>query len=800
VFEKFSTMKKFFHLFFVICIYAGVSAQETSPLPEQLGLYAVNTLQEKVFLHLDKSSYIAGEILWFKAYNVDASLNKLFNLNKVAYLEVINNKNIPVLQTKIELKEGLGNGSVNLPASMPSGLYTVRSYTNWMKNFPADYFFEKPIVVINALKIPDSSLNSPSNREATLRFFPEGGQLVAGIKSKVAFRMAGMDDRGLDCSGFILSESNDTIVSFQSLKFGIGSFEFTPSPGSAYKAIARSNDGSNVITQDLPAVQEKGYVLNIKHPGPEQILVNVQARGTVEQQGSLSMLVHARQMPKMFSTTEMKNGTAGFNINTSQLPDGISHITIFRNGIPVCERLYCKKPSNQMRVVITTDAKEYGERNRVALNVIVESENKPQVINSSVSVFRADSLQDAGIDDFQTYLLLTGDLRGRIDSANYYFSSAGDAVIEALDNLMLTHGWSRFKWEEVSSNQGTALRYVHEQAGHIISGKITDAGSGVPQNDMLVYLSTPSRNVRLTGSVSNSKGEFRFVTREFYGHNEIIVQAPSKNAASYRIDVNTPFSEKQVTGKLPFFHLSPSIEQSLQSASIGMQVQHLFYEKENRKFLLPGMDTAAFYGTPDNTYLLDDYTRFTTIEEILREYVPQVNVRKQNGKFRLQMYDTENKTLNFDPLILLDGVPMFDVDRFMTMDPLKLSKLDVIPNPYFLGAIRADGIASFISYNGDMAEFEPDPGALVIDYEGLQLHREFYSPDYSTPELLNSRLPDFRNVLFWQPDLNTDEKGKGFATFYTSNQPGKYRVVIHGITKDGKAVTGVSSFIVKPGR
>lgn len=453
-----------------------------------------------------------------------------------------------------------------------------------------------------------------------------------------------------------------------------------------------------------------------------------------------------------------------------------------------------------MRIDITTDEKEYDERSKVMMDVIALNGESPEVTNLSLSVFRTDSLQDAGIDNFRTYLLLSGDLRGNIDSANYYFSNEGEVAKKALDNVMLTHGWSRFTWLEVLSNQTPVFSFEHEQTGHIITGKITNAATGQPQQDVVTYLSTPSRSVRLNGATSNSKGEFNFITKDFFGYNEIIVQAPAKSGLPFRIDVNTPFSEKAVTRKLPFFKLSPAIESSLQAGSIGMQVQQLYHDNVNRRFLMPETDTSSFYGTADRSYLLDDYTRFTTIEEILREYVPQVNVRKQNGKFRLQMYDGENKTITYDPLLLLDGVPMFDVDRFMTMDPLKLSKLDVIPNTYFLGSIRADGVASFISYNGDMAEFEPDAGALVVDYEGLQLHREFYSPDFSLPELLNSRIPDFRNVLYWQPDLTTDKNGKGAVTFYTSNQPGQYRVVIHGITRNGKAVTGVSSIQVKSKR
>ncbi len=790
-------MSRFLFLFIVICFCANITAQDALRINEKLSAYTVNALQEKAFLHLDKTSYISGEILWFKFYNVDASLHKPFDLNKVAYVEVINNKNLPVLQSKISLHNGLGNGSFMLPTSLPTGSYTIRGYTNWMKNFPSDYFFEKAIVIVNALKLPDSSINKVSD-QPTVRYFPEGGQIVAGIRSKVAFRMAGIDDSGIDCSGVILNNNNDTIVSFQSLKFGIGSFYFTPADGIVYKSIVKSRIGEHVVTQDLPVVQEKGFVLSVEQAVPERLTVKVQAKG--EQEGSVSLLVHTRQITKIFSTVALHNGTADFTVNTNLLPEGISHFTVFRYGVPVCERLYFKRPTELVRARVSTNAKEYKERNKVELTVVTEDKNVPRSANMSVAVFRTDSLQESGIDDFQTYLLLTGDLRGRIDSAQYYFSDEGEVSKEALDNVMLSHGWSRFRWDEVLRDQAGALPYVHEQVGHIITGKITNAGTGEPLSERIVYFGTPSRYVKLNGATSNNRGEFSLIPRDFFGYNEIIVQAISEAGTAYRLDIHSPFSEKPVSRKYPFSPLPPSIEASLQSGSIGMQVQQLFYDKENKKFLLPETDTSSFYGTPDNSFLLDDYTRFTTIEEVLREYVPQVNVRKQNGKFRLQMYDANTKVLIYDPLILLDGVPMFDVDRFMTMDPLKIWKLDVIPNTYFLGAIRAEGIASFISYNGDMAEFEPDPGALVVDYEGLQLNREFYSPDYATPEMLYSRLPDFRNVLYWQPDLNADEKGKAVATFYTSNQPGKYRIVIHGITKDGKPFTGVNSFQVNPSR
>lgn len=65
--------------------------------------------------------------------------------------------------------------------------------------------------------------------------------------------------------------------------------------------------------------------------------------------------------------------------------------------------------------------------------------------------------------------------------------------------------------------------------------------------------------------------------------------------------------------------------------------------------------------------------------------------------------------------------------------------------------------------------------------------REFYSPVYTTQEQITSRLPDFRNLLFWSADILKDEEGKNQINFFTSDQAGKYAVVLQGISGNGKA-------------
>lgn len=189
---------------------------------------------------------------------------------------------------------------------------------------------------------------------------------------------------------------------------------------------------------------------------------------------------------------------------------------------------------------------------------------------------------------------------------------------------------------------------------------------------------------------------------------------------------------------------------------------------------------------------MDDYVRFTTTEEILREYVPDVAVRKSNGQFQLYIFNWETERhYKTNPLVLLDGVPV-SIQKIMTYDPLKLRQLQVVTDRYVSGDFTYDGIISFTTYHGDLNDLQLDAKAVKLDYDGLQLQREFYSPVYETPEQVASRLPDFRNLLYWSPDIQTDTAGKAMVHFFTSDLKGKYVAVLQGI--DGNGHAGAYSF------
>ncbi|HEY2580327.1 MAG TPA: hypothetical protein VGI43_00885, partial [Mucilaginibacter sp.] len=189
-----------------------------------------------------------------------------------------------------------------------------------------------------------------------------------------------------------------------------------------------------------------------------------------------------------------------------------------------------------------------------------------------------------------------------------------------------------------------------------------------------------------------------------------------------------------------------------------------------------------------------DYTRFVTMEEVLREYIREVNVFREQKRFHLKVVG-EQEFLKGDPLVLIDGIPQFNMDKVMAVDPLSIKRLDVVPQTYYYGPSIQQGIFSFTSYKGDVGGVDIDPHAIVIDYEGMQMQRVFYSPVYQTDSQINSPVPDFRNLLFWSPSISANSNVP--LSFYTSDQEGKYIGVIQGITAKGEAASEYFTFEVK---
>lgn len=788
-------MKRVASFFFALAIISTTKlfGQVLPEVQADFNNYAAANLQEKVFVHTDKNGYTAGELLWFKVYNVDGIFMKPLGLSKVVYVEVLDNKQTPVLQTKIAMKDGNGNGSFYIPANLPTGNFELRAYTSWMKNFGADYYFSKKLVIINPMKGPGKTEAAPL-AGYDIQFFPEGGHLVNGMESVVGVKVTDQWGKGINFKGAIVNQHSDTVARFEPLKFGIGRFVFKPQINSSYRALIKIE--GKVIQKDIPAISDKGYVMSLKDNGNDRLLVSV---STNLPDGNVYLFAQSHQVVKAVQSSVVTNGAANFIVDKSRLGEGISQITVFSaDRKPVCERLYFKRPAKKLSISAGVSAAQYTTRKKAEVNVATQSiGNKSVAASLSVAVYRMDSLQHNQQEDILSYLWLKSDLKGNIESSGYYFNDQNTVAAEAADNLMLTQGWRNFAWDDVLNKKAPAFNFLPELNGPVITATLVNKLNNQPEKDIQAYLGILGKHIQLYPAKSDARGKLVFNMKEFYGPTEIVAETNTTVDTNYRIDVLTPFSDHFAKTTMPQFEVTPALKTTFDEAALTVQVQNIYNGLKMRQFIDSRPDTTAFYGTPYKTYLLDNYTRFTTMEEVMREYIREVNVFHTNNRFRVKVVSGMGFLADEEPMMLIDGVPFFDMNKVFKVDPLKIRKLEDVPFNYSLGSSYEHGIFSFTSYKGDLGGAEIDPHAVVLDYEGLQQERQFYSPLYETEAQAASHMPDFRNVLYWSPSLNTGADGKQQFSFYTSDQPGTYIGVVQGITSTGEAGSQTFSFEVR---
>ncbi|SES76119.1 hypothetical protein [Hymenobacter actinosclerus] len=774
-------------------------------LTGQLARHARQLPREELFLHFDRPLYLSGETMWFKLYATGGPQGRPQALSSVAYVEVLDAGRRPVLRGKVPLREATGQGTFLLPASLPSGRYTVRAYTRWMRNFGPQAFFHGTVTVVNTFAA-SGAVPAPDSAALEARFFPEGGELVRGLRSKVAFKVTDKRGRAVAATGTVLDAQGTAVANFSTRRGGMGSFEFTPATGAgAYSAVINRAAGPGqprpqAFTSRLPAVREQGYVLSLAPAAsPGQLLLTVQS--TPGQPETVLLLAHARQQAALARPLRLQNGRAELVVNQRELPDGVSRFTLFSEARqPLAERLFFQRPRHGLALTARPDQPRYSPRAKVSLNVAATNAAGPASL--SVAVYRLDSLSAATNPTIDQYLGLTSELRGSVENPGYYFAATGPEAEAATDELLLVQGWSRFTWADVLRPAAGPPAFQPELYGPVVQARLTRANSEEPRAGLTTYFSSPSRVVRLYTDYSDANGLLRFEPGNLYGPQTVMLQTDPRQDSTARITLLDPYSEQFATLPTPpAFDLTTRFRTDYARRHLQAQVQTVFAGRKYDRYRVMPTDSVPFYGRPDATYPLDSYTRFKVFEEVLREYVPGVIVRIRNDGFHLMTMDNISKSLfQENPLVLLDGVPVFNVNKIMAMNPLKVQRLDVVNSRYFQGEAAYDGIVSFRTYKGNLEGFQLDPRVLIQEYEGLQEKREFYAPRYDTPEQQRSRRPDMRELLYWNPAVTV--AGSGTAPqpleFFTGDQPGRYLIEVQGLDATGAAGSSRSTFEVQP--
>ena len=543
-------MKKLFLYFIAITILCSYShAQEPNKqdstilrlesFVKNISLFNRLYQQEKVYLHFDNTGYFLGESIWFKAYVTTASNLTATSMSRVLYVELLDMEGNIVNTQKLCITNGQADGSIPLTKiAMKSGFYEVRAYTKAMLNWDKEYLFSRVFPIFEtpnkigdyekktirlrstSFQIPQKREEAPSAKKLNVAFYPEGGQLINGLASTVAFKVTDKEGQAQEAIGCICNAQGDTVSVFSTLHEGMGSFIYTPTNEKTNIWI-RSKEEQKGTIFDLPTTELSGCTMQVQNMHPEQVRVMIS--GTSEYNSiPLGLTVMCRGKLSLFKVIQLKPETGcSLIIPKAELPGGVNQITLFTpEGKVLTERLvYISDTVPSLKMEVFSDKKQYKAFEPVNMGISVQSEaGSPVETTLSLAVHdRKTEIPSVYDETLQTNLLLCSDLKGYVSNPEYYFESNDKAHRLALDLLMLTQGYRRYSWTQMAGVTPFAPTHKIEK-GIVVEGSVKSIVRKKTQENIDVKISMFSDSTYQQASCStDSVGGFNYMASDFFG-------------------------------------------------------------------------------------------------------------------------------------------------------------------------------------------------------------------------------------------------------------------------------------------
>ncbi|MFI5159744.1 MAG: TonB-dependent receptor plug domain-containing protein [Sphingobacteriales bacterium] len=479
---------------------------------------------EKTYLHFDRPYYATGDTMYFKAYVTLGEHHDLSKLSGILHVDLVNPGNVIIRSIKLQLNNGIAWGDFALPDTLQAGSYRVRAFTRYMQNAP-EYFFNKTISIASP-RGGAVMAAAQQKAKADMQFFPEGGDMISSLVSKVAFKAIGTNGMGLGAKGIIIDNTSAQVATFVSNKLGMGSFYLLPDEGKTYKAKVTFGDGTQ-STIDLPAAAAKGIALQVKDT-LGNVTVEIRCNKAYfqdNQNKDVNLVIYSGGLVSSVNT-KLDNRRMGINIPKAQFSSGIMQITLFsQEGEPLSERLVFLQNPDVLNIAVTSDKASYKTRDRVAINVNTKSKDVAASGFFSVAVVDESKVpfDDNNETTILSYLLLTSNLKGYVEQPNYYFANKTDQLHSELDNLMLTQGYRRFTWKQLMKGDNPPFAFTPEKTLTISGMEKNAAGTPVPNRDVMLMSVT---NGSMLGEKTDQTGKFVFDNvPPFYDGTPFMLQA-----------------------------------------------------------------------------------------------------------------------------------------------------------------------------------------------------------------------------------------------------------------------------------
>ncbi|WP_400076040.1 hypothetical protein [Winogradskyella sp. R77965] len=444
----YKTFSHYLYLLFFIC-FGFLSAQEESV--DIIDTYEDYTAspRETVYLHLNKSTYIKGEFIGFTAYVLDKKDKRLSLLTTNLYVSIEDeNKNI-IKKKLIRVDNGIASNIFTVDSLFNSGLYNIKAYTNWMRNFDEHNYHVETIRVIN----PETEkyIEKPFvNNTIDAQFLPESGHLLNGVLNKVGVVVKDSQGFGVPIAeGQIIGKDNEVLTTFKTNPLGIGSFSLMADVNENYKVKINyaNEDFTFPIGHD---VKKSGVILSLRRLKTKvfaSVTTNSETLDNIKNK-RYTLMIHNGDNYDALDIYFTDDKVVTKVIEDNSIPTGINILTLFNeNEIPVAERLFFNYEGIDIIKTDKVSATDFVDSLRVKLNFKAIN---PEVFNNiSISVLPQETASYNRHHNVLSQTMLQPYIKGAIENGSYYFNNIDDKKRFDLDNLLITQGWSSYDWNNM---------------------------------------------------------------------------------------------------------------------------------------------------------------------------------------------------------------------------------------------------------------------------------------------------------------------------------------------------------------
>jgi hypothetical protein len=784
-----------------------------------------------VYLHFDNTGYFLGETIWFKAYVVTAENLRPTQTSRTLYIDLLTQEGDLLETQKLRIENDGCHGAFILKDSLKAGFYEVRAYTRYMLNFGPEIIFsrvfpvyEKPkeegnyatrLMTKRQYKVPLLREKASNEKNINISFFPEGGNAVVGLESRVAFKAVDKNGKSINVTGTVYDSQKKPVAEIAVAHNGMGIFNYIPN-GKVYTAKIMFEGKMHRF--NLPAAQKSGYVMAIHSISPE---IQVTIKKTSDcQPETLGLVLSCRGKVCDFRKVTIGEKGLAFSYNKDALSTGVCQITLFNSlGNILSERLVFVNNMEETSLITSSDPTSYKPFGQIGLDFVAKnSHGAPVEITFSLAVRDAETSNFGAPDNFdiRTNLLITSDLKGYIETPAWYFEANTPERKIGLDLLTRIHGWRRYSWRRMTGLEPFEASQPVEK-GLLIDGKVVSLVQEKAKANMDIRFWMTQNGFSQTGKgLTDKDGNFRFPV-DAEGLWDLSLQTLEKNKRKEcRILLNRTFApapraycneEQEVIdfSENHFIKRTPTPIENQQDDSLLPSEKEL-ENQEYKEYLLPEITKIKHKGQTrekmavEKASILYNVNKFidrerdagesqaTDIPDFLLKANTYFSLFNHKGSFS---YTYKGRPVAF----LLNNVPMQELSA-RTLNSTYIDDIEkimivedrIVSSQFFPEASanvrnkKGPPVCIFLfTYQDNQRHTEPI-GIRKTTFQGYSYVQDFYSPTYHEKPVYK---PDHRRTLYWNPDVKTDTTGKAHVEFYNNSSCKNIIISSEGVTDYG---------------